>query len=308
MDNLGYCCINTALRNIKPAKNSVFCSRTMTKKTFNLQEASKRALQNCKDLLVILKYNLEYDIKVFRISSDLFPRFTCREFGYNFEKLPEHKEIAQVLKSCGDFAAQYSMQLSFHPGPFTTLASPNDISALSGMNEVEYHSFVCDLIDPNNVLDIPINFHIGGSYGCDWENTSYRFINRFNKLSSNARKRICIENDDKKNGWSVQRIYNYIHKQTGLPICFDAHHWLFCRDDDEMEYDYNLAKTTWGNRSMQIHYSESANNEKLVPAHSFSYLKRLPKFIDIHGNNHIHLECKGKELGLFDMRKLYKEI
>jgi UV DNA damage endonuclease len=299
IEKLGYCCINTELR-----QQDIFCSRSLIKRTFTLELASERALQNCRDLLTILKWNLEHDIFVFRISSELFPRYTCKTHGYSFTDLKDHVEISDVLSECGEFAYEHGMSLSFHPGPFTTIASPNPISAQAGIDEVEYHSFLCDLIDPNDVLDIPINFHVGGSYKQTWDETATRFIASFNQLSDNARKRICVENDDKASCWSVKKLYEYIHLPTGIPICFDIHHWLFCHEDDRtMEQDFQLALSTWYNRSMQIHYSESRDPNKLVPAHSDYYTQVIPEFVEHAEHYHIHLECKMKEDALLKYRE-----
>jgi UV DNA damage endonuclease len=248
---------------------------------------------------------LAHDIFVFRISSDLFPRYTCSEHGYHFTQLKDHVQISDVLNQCGEFAYEHGMPLSFHPGPFTTLASPNEQSAMNAINEVEYHSLLCDLIDQNDVLDIPINFHVGGSYGQTWQETADRFINNFNQLSDNARKRVCLENDHSGNGWCPKRLYDYIHVKTGIPICMDLHHWLFCSQEGRtMQQDFELAKTTWGSRSMQVHYSESRNPDKMVSAHSDYYQNCLPDYVDLQGNYHIHLEAKMKEQALFGMRKL----
>jgi UV DNA damage endonuclease len=300
LDLLGYCCINTILR-----KQGVYCSRTLIKRTFTIEKASELALQNCKDLLTILKWNNEHDIKVFRISSELFPRYTCREHGYSFTDLKDHCEISNVLNECGEFAYENGMLLSFHPGQFTTLASPNEVAAQAGIREVEYHSLLCDLIDQNDILDIPINFHIGGSYGQTWQETANRFVASFNQLSERTQQRVCIENDDKASCWNVKKLYDYIYLRIKVPICYDIHHWLFCHEADRtMFQDFELAKTTWGDRSMQIHYSESKTQDKLVPAHSNYYQNILPDFIDLNGNYHIHLECKAKEDALLKMRKM----
>lgn len=298
MDKLGYCCINSGLR-----KQGIYCGRTVIKRKFTIEQASKLALLNSQDLLKILEWNRENGIFVYRISSDIFPRYTCCDCGYAIDDMADRDEIIRVLGECGVLAYSNKMQLSFHPGPFTVLGSPNPVSNASGIREVEYHSLLCDLLDPLNRLDIPINFHIGGSYGGTWELTAERFVESFYKLSEAARRRVCIENDDKQNGWSVKRIYDFVYSRVGVPITFDIHHWKFCHEEGrEMQEDFELARKTWLSRSMQIHYSESRNPLKLDRAHSDYIVGALPSFIDIRGNYHIHLECKAKELALLEWR------
>ena len=75
MSNLGYACINTVL-NTLPKSRRVTTNRSMVKRTFKergLPYASELALQNCKDLLTVLKWNHANGIHFFRLSSDLFP-------------------------------------------------------------------------------------------------------------------------------------------------------------------------------------------------------------------------------------------
>ena len=59
MNQLGYACINMNLSNHKP---KITTNRSMIKRTFTekgLPYASELALQNCKDLLTILKWNID---------------------------------------------------------------------------------------------------------------------------------------------------------------------------------------------------------------------------------------------------------
>ena len=87
---LGYACINTQLR-----KSGIFTSRTMVKKTFNtkgIQYASELALQNAKDLVEIIKWNHANGIKLFRMSSGIFPWMS----EYEISDLPDYTKISNV--------------------------------------------------------------------------------------------------------------------------------------------------------------------------------------------------------------------
>ena len=311
LDHIGYACINQTLRNTKPAKYAVFCGRSLTKKCFTLQEASSRALANSLDLLTILKWNEQHNIRCFRISSDLFPRFTCGDFGYKFEDLPDARAIRYTLKECGDWAFKHQHLLSFHPAQFTTLASPTEKALYNGTKEFLYHNLLCDLIDPDNKLQIDINIHVGGTYGGNFEATSKRFIATYKSLPESAQKRMCLENDDKRGlgGWSTQRLYNLIYQEIGVPLTWDSHHSMFSREEDfGYEEEFLLSKSTW-NRPMQVHHSESRFPDKLVPAHSDYYTKPIPSFVTDCDNVYVHLEVKQKELALFKyLNDFSKEI
>ena len=49
--SLGLCCINTELRSKKPP---VFCSRSCIRRTFTVESAKEKALQNVKDIKIFL--------------------------------------------------------------------------------------------------------------------------------------------------------------------------------------------------------------------------------------------------------------
>ena len=70
---LGLCCLNTVLRAQKP---TVFSSRKMIIKSVKekgIDALKEKIIQNLKDTLVLIDYNEANGIKVFRLSSELFP-------------------------------------------------------------------------------------------------------------------------------------------------------------------------------------------------------------------------------------------
>ena len=73
---LGLCCLNITLKENKP---SIYPSRTITKailKREGFEELQNRAIKNLEDLIQMIKWNEKNGIKVFRISSSLFPRMS----------------------------------------------------------------------------------------------------------------------------------------------------------------------------------------------------------------------------------------
>ena len=75
---LGYCCINVTLRE---SKTSVYTNRTLIRRNYTKEKAGDLALQNVKDLYKILQWNEKNNIRVFRITSNLFPRCTDGELS-----------------------------------------------------------------------------------------------------------------------------------------------------------------------------------------------------------------------------------
>ena len=69
MKNLGYACLNMSLSNRKKSER-ITTNRSMIRRTFDekgVDYASELALQNCKDLYSISKWNEEHNIKFFRL-------------------------------------------------------------------------------------------------------------------------------------------------------------------------------------------------------------------------------------------------
>ncbi len=97
MQVLGYACINMGMSE-QPKKKRITTNRSMIKRTFQqrgLPYASELALQNCKDLIKILKWNHQNDIHFFRMSSEIFPWAS----EYQLSDLPDYKEICKALEA-----------------------------------------------------------------------------------------------------------------------------------------------------------------------------------------------------------------
>ena len=101
-----------------------------------------------------------------------------------------------------------------------------------------------------------------------------RFCKNFEKLPSNVKSRLTIENDDKASMYSVQDLYDGIYKRIGIPIVFDYHHHRFCDGGLTEREAFELAYSTWPEDIIPaMHYSESMaieqNNPRVKPqAHS----------------------------------------
>ena len=107
---LGYACLNTILRAADPP---VFCSRTCriaTLKEKGLQYAKDLGIQNTRDLKKMVEWNEENGIKFMRISSEMFPFASHKEWGYDLEYAKE------ALKEVGDTAKRLGHRLTTHPG------------------------------------------------------------------------------------------------------------------------------------------------------------------------------------------------
>ena len=306
--NLGYACINMTLSDV-PKSKRITTNRSMIKRTFQskgLPYASKIALQNVKDLIKILEWNQKNDIKFYRMSSDIFPWMS----EYKFSDLPDYDDIAYHLDVAGEYAYNTQQRLTFHPGPFNVLGSPNENVVDKAIKELNSHSEIFDLMGFINPSPYnKINIHVGGTYGGDFEGTAKRWCEAFRRLDSNCQKRLTLENDDKASMWSVKEIYERIYKVVGVPIVFDYHHHRFCTGGQTEEEALKLAASTWPKGIKPVvHVSESRaieyDDSSIRPqAHSDFVLNPVENYGQEHD---IMLECKKKELGLFKYRKVLK--
>jgi len=299
--NIGYACINMQLSSQKP---KVYTGRSMIKRTFKakgIEYASELGLQNCKDLLKIVKWNNENGFPFFRITSNLFPWSS----EYNLEDMPDYFKIGSTLANVGKYVADNNMRITSHPGPFNVLTSPHPHVVDNCINDLSTHGEVFDMMGLSRTPYNKINIHIGGAYG-DKESAMERFCINFVRLPDSVKSRLTVENDDKASMYSVRDLYDGVYKRIGIPIVFDYHHHQFCTGDLTEQKALELAIKTWGDIKPVVHYSESRRDEKKddtirVQAHSdYVYDK-----IETYGNEiDVMVEAKHKELAV----QKYKEL
>lgn len=293
--NLGYACINMTLGDQSP---KITTNRGMVKKTFTqkgISYASELALQNVRDLFEIIKWNVKSDIKVFRISSDIFPWGS----EYKLEDLPDYTKISNILKGCGTYAKENGLRITSHPGPFNVLVSPNPKVVENTIKDLELHGKLFDLLGLDLSPYNKINIHCNGVYG-DKISAMDRFITNFKRLSNSVQKRLTVENDDKTSMYSVDDLV-YIHNRIGIPIVFDYHHHTFCTGGLSEEEALIKAVSTWPKGIKPIvHYSESKalheNDSKLKPQAHSDYINSLPNTYGLDID--IMVEAKAKELAI----------
>ena len=296
--NLGYACINTGL-----SANRIMTNRTMRRKTFDAQGidyVSDLSLANVKDLLTIVQWNNEMGIKLFRLSSQIFPWSD----EYDIKDLKDYDAIAKVMLEVGQIATDGGQRLTIHPGPYNCLASPTQKVVEKTIRELNFHSKQFNMMGytPSNYNKI--NIHVGGAYG-DKKSTLARFCDNFHLLNDDTKKRLVIENDDSPNEYSVKDLFDGIYQVIGIPITFDYFHHKFNTGGQTEEEALHLAATTWPEGITQCcHYSESRRKEKLdesIRAQAHSDL--IYDKINTYGlEPDIVIEAKSKEQAIFNYK------
>lgn len=300
---VGYACINETLAGLRPASTAVKVNRGMIKKTFSqkgLVYAGQLALQNLYDLEKIIRWNYEHDVKLYRMSSDMFPWAS----EYVITDLPNADKIIKQLQHLGMLAQQYDQRLTFHPGQFNVLVSPDERIVRNTIKELEFHAQVMDYMNLPQSVYAKINIHLGGAYG-DKVAAMQRFCLNFKKLSSGLQSRLTVENDDKETMYTVQDLYEGIYQKIKVPIVFDTLHYECNPGYQTMQEAFVQAYETWPDDIEPIiHVSESRQKQD-PSAIKRAHADYITTCVDTYGKKvSIMIEAKAKELAVMKYRDL----
>lgn len=300
---LGLCCLNIELREQKP---TVFSSRRVTLKTLEekgINNLKKKIINNLNDVLTMMDWNEENGIKVFRLSSELFPHYSnkkAEDYTLDF--------ATDLLKEIGIKSKKLNQRITFHPGPFNCLASPSESVIEHTITDLKYHADMLDLmeLDENSVMVI----HGGGVYK-NKEETIKRWCDNYLKLPENIKKRLVLENCERN--FSIVDCLK-ISNTVNVPIVFDTHHYT-CYNQlhpdenfEKPEYYISLILNTWKNRNIKPKFHVSEQGKGKCGHHS-DYVENLPEYlleIPIKYNTDIDImiEAKKKEKAI---KKLYEK-
>lgn len=253
----GYCCINLSINEGRKDKERIYTNRSLTKKTFEelgISRASELALMNVKDLSAIIDWNESAGIKMFRMSSDMFP--WCSE--YELTDLPDYNEIHQIMSETGQRAKSYGQRLTFHPSHFCVIASLREDVVEKSFKELRQHAEIMDMMGLDQSFHYPINIHVNTSKP-SLQEAADRFCQAYSRLPENVKNRLVLENDDTPSGFTPIDLYNLIHRKISVPITFDYLHYYCHPSDDFSEREaLEISVSTWPEGVTPItHYSES---------------------------------------------------
>jgi len=306
---LGLCCINTILREQKPP---VFSSRKMTIKSIKekgIDELKSKIIQNLKDVITIMDWNENNGIKVFRLSSEMFPHKTnnqVEEYSFDF--------AIDLLKNIGKLSKIYNQRLTFHPGQYNVVGSPNIKCFEQTIKELKYHADILDLmeLDNNSVMVV----HGGGTYG-DKEATKNRWCTQYNLLPENVKRRLVLENCEKS--FSILDCLD-ISERINIPVVFDTHHFdcynklhpdeahLFEEPSQYIERILN----TWIRRGIKPKFHISEQGCGRIGHHS-NYISEIPQYLleipeRYRVNIDIMVEAKQKEQAIISLYYKYPHL
>lgn len=160
---------------------------------------------------------LDENLRMVRLSSDLLPAYTQRDWSYFWRRNDVVDYCNKNFITIGNSARDNNVRLSFHPGQFTVLASENPGIVDRSIEEFEYHADMARYMGyGKSFQDFKINVHISGKQGPAGIRSAYK------RLSTEARNCITIENEE--NAWGLN---DCIELCDLVPIVLDIHHhWI----------------------------------------------------------------------------------
>jgi UV DNA damage endonuclease len=299
---MGYCCLCLSLE-----KEKVTTNRGMVKKTFlekGLPYVSELAVKNTEDLIRIINFNAKSGIRMYRMSSDMFPWMS----EYEISDLPDYEIIDLNLKIAGDIARAMDQRLSFHPSPYCVIASENPSVVEKSIKELRQHAEIMDLMGLERSHKYPINIHINTTKPSK-EDAAKRFLKSFELLPEGVKKRLVVENDDKKSQFTPTDLYNMIYKESGIPITYDFLHHKCNPDEISEEEALDLCISTWPENTIALtHFSDSRKLYEDSGAKEVAHSDWIWSKIETYGRVFdIELEVKMKDLALLKYLEEWKE-
>jgi UV DNA damage endonuclease len=307
MRRYGYCCINMTLGEGKK-ENRITTNRSMVKKTFlerGLEYASENALLNAKDLIKVIKWNNDNGIKMYRMSSDIFPWAS----EYEFTDLPHFEEIRQALLEAGDEAKRGGQRITFHPSPYGVLASVREDVVIKAIKDLRQHAEIMDLMGLDQTHFYPINIHVNTTKPTR-EEAAERFCQNYSLLPDTVKKRLVVEVDDKKSQYTAVDLHHMVHSKIGIPITFDYLHNKCNPSHLDEKQALALCLSTWPEGVPAItHYSDSRKNHEDPLCKEVAHSDWLYEKIETYGMDFdIELEVKMKEKALLDYNTKIEKI
>lgn len=305
MNRVGYCCISLGINEGRKKSENILVNRGMVRRTFDkkgLPYVSELIIKNLKDTLSILKYNVENNILIYRMSSDSFPWLS----EYEINDLPNINIIKKLLLDIGKYIKDNNMRCGFHPGPYLVLASENQSVVEKTIKELDKHAELMDMMELDQTTYYPINIHINTTQPTR-ELAAERFCKNFERLSESCKKRLVVENDDGQNQYSVKMLYDWVYQVIGIPITFDQHHFNYGPQDQTMEEALRLAHSTWKTRAL-THMSSPKTLED-TSGKNTAHADYIYEEIKTYGLDFdTEIEAKAKDFAVFRYRKQFQVI
>lgn len=297
--NLGYSSICMFLREL-----DIFPSHGLVVNSVNkekgLEKAKSIATRNIQDMQKIIIWNETQGIRVYRLTSELFPHLgnpLTPEYDITFA-LEDLKETGKIAKSFGH-------RLTMHPGQHNVLNSPNENVVRRTINELVNHANILKAMKYSPQDGSVIVIHVGGIYG-DKNSALQRWKDNFKLIPKYCQEYIVIENDEFSYG--VNDVIN-LAEEMKIPMILDFFHNEV--SNDKVEITDELLKriaNTWKYGRPKFHYSVQLKDARRGShGKTIDFLPPIVLFLPkiLQRDVDCILEVKDKEISVLKMYKKY---
>jgi len=280
-------------------------------------------IESCR-LLVEKVGNLDENLRMVRLSSDILPVFTESNWSWFWRQSDVQAACEKRFIEIGNLARKNNVRLSFHPGQFCVLASDNPDIVNRSIEEFEYHVDMARWMGYGQTFqDFKINVHIAGRQGPAGIRAALA------RMTPEARNTLTIENDEMT--WGIEDSLELV---DDCALVLDIHHhWIKTGEYIENTDDrVTRIIDSWRDTRPVCHYSVS--REDILTEHCRNTRPDLNALIDaghkkgklrahsdFYWNNSVNewalsfmnthdimCESKGKNLASFALYQQAKEL
>jgi UV DNA damage endonuclease len=255
----------------------------------NVEKVRGLVRENIADLKIILRWNAEHGVGLFRMGQNLIPFASHPAFPYDW--VDEH---GADLREAGELARDLGIRLSMHPGQYINPGSPRPEVVERSLTELHYVTRVFGLLGSADSVAV---LHMGGAHA-DKPRSAARFVQAM-RSEEQILRYLGLENDERI--WSVAEVVRTA-LALGIPAIMDAFHHALNPGGLTSQEALDLALPTWEQRGARpkLHLS-SQDPAKRAGAHSYSVdagdWHALVEALDGREAD-VMVEAKGKEYAL----------
>lgn len=282
---LGYACISKIIDTTS--------SKTTTLTYYNKLDTNNKSIkidniikENLYNLEQIIKYNIINNIHFFRMTASLIPLIDIHDTDLNKYK---NKFIY-----IGKLINESNMRVDVHENEYCVLNSVNEEVIIKSIKMLNSLKKVMDMFN----IKYNIILHIGSKSG-GINKSINRFIETFNKLDTDLKNKIILENDDKSyNVYQTLRLCEKIN----VPMCLDIHHHYCNKCTKDINIYMERIFKTYKKCKVKMHFSSPKSKKEKRTHNEYINSDKFIKFIDLlrkyNKDIDIMLEAKGKDLAL----------
>ena len=269
-------------------------------------------------------YLERHDLRVYRLASAVVPYGTHPDLPH-LDYRRQIERCADELEALGAKARAYGLRLSTHPGQYTVINGPDRELTRKSSLDLEQDGLLLDALGQGPEAVVVV--HVGGVYG-DKRAALERWARAYESLSERARRRLVVENDE--TSFDLADVLE-LHRRTGVPVVFDAHHHR-CNPGRELAEPgaaLAAAAATWNGVRPKVHLSSPRTELRAVERRRRGARRKqvtlVPPLLDQHadfvspwdaaellraapGPLDLMLEAKAKDVAVLWLREQLRRI